>query len=103
MEPSSPSVASMIGWATSAGRMLAIELVTDSSTKHPATVLAAEVIATARKNGVIVIKTGAAGNVVRILPPLLIDQAVLTTGTERLAAALDEICKKAAGDPRSSV
>ncbi len=79
------------------GGMLAVELVTDPTTKHPATALAHDVIVRAREDGVIVIKTGAAGNVVRILPSLLIEPDALSLGLERLVGAIQAACTMAEG------
>jgi 4-aminobutyrate aminotransferase/(S)-3-amino-2-methylpropionate transaminase len=72
--------------------MLAMELVEDPSTKAPAAALAGRVVAEARDRGVIVIKAGVFGNVVRILVPLCATDEEVRSGMEMLAGAVEEAC-----------
>jgi 4-aminobutyrate aminotransferase/(S)-3-amino-2-methylpropionate transaminase len=69
--------------------MTAIELVSDRSTKEP---LGAEPMAaigrTCLENGVIVLTAGTYGNVVRLLPPITIDDGLLDEGLDVLDEAL---------------
>ena len=77
-----------IGEVRGVGNMLGFELVEDEETKKPATALAGNVLATARENGLIVIRAGSLGNVVRVYPPLVIEQDELTRGLEILCEAV---------------
>ncbi len=79
-----------IGDVRGRGAMCAIELVADPTTKEP---IAAETIGAisraALEHGVIVLTAGTYGNVVRLLPPLTIDDALLDDGLDVLEAAID--------------
>ena len=81
-----------IGDVRGLGAMLAIELVHDPATKDPAPDLAAAVIAAALERGLILLKAGIAGNCIRVLCPLTIEDAVLeealATWEDALAAVL---------------
>ncbi len=66
-----------IGDVRGLGAMLAIELVHDPATKEPAADLAAAVIEAALARGLILLKAGPAGNCIRVLCPLTIEDAVL--------------------------
>jgi 4-aminobutyrate aminotransferase/(S)-3-amino-2-methylpropionate transaminase len=69
---------SAIGDVRGRGMMTAAELVADRSTKEPLGAEAMTRIArTALENGVIVLTAGTYGNVLRLLPPLTIDDALL--------------------------
>ena len=70
------------------GLMVGLELVVDKQTKQPAPDLAARVRAAARERGVLVGVGGFHGNVVRIQPPLVIDQDQLGLVVEVLDEAL---------------
>jgi 4-aminobutyrate aminotransferase / (S)-3-amino-2-methylpropionate transaminase / 5-aminovalerate transaminase len=78
-----------VGDVRGRGAMCAMELVVDPETKEP---LAAEtmsaIMRTALENGVIVITAGTYGNVLRLLPPLTIEEAVLDDGLDVLEAAV---------------
>ena len=79
----------VVGDVRGRGAMCAIELVADRGTKEP---LAGDVMnAIARRcleNGVIVLTAGTYGNVVRLLPPLTIDDALLEDGLNVLEEAI---------------
>jgi 4-aminobutyrate aminotransferase len=81
-----------IGDVRGLGAMLAIELVHDSATKDPAPDLAAAVISASLERGLILLKAGIAGNCIRVLCPLTIEDAVLeealATWEDALAAVL---------------
>jgi 4-aminobutyrate aminotransferase-like enzyme len=70
--------------------MVGVDLVTDRSTRAPATELAKRVMNGLRERGVLISTTGRDGNVLKIRPPLVLtdDQATLivTTLDEALAA-----------------
>jgi 4-aminobutyrate aminotransferase/(S)-3-amino-2-methylpropionate transaminase len=78
-----------VGDVRGRGAMCAIELVEDRTTKEA---LAAQqmsaITRAALERGVIVITAGTYGNVLRLLPPLNIDQALLEDGLDMLEEAL---------------
>ena len=59
------------------GAMLAIELVEDRATKQPAPKLVQAVIDAALERGLLLLKAGVHGNVIRVLTPLVITDAEL--------------------------
>lgn len=65
----------IIGDVRGRGLMMAIELVTDRSTKAPATAETVGVYETLRHQGVICSKSGAHKNVLRMVPPLCVNEA----------------------------
>jgi 4-aminobutyrate aminotransferase/4-aminobutyrate aminotransferase/(S)-3-amino-2-methylpropionate transaminase len=77
-----------IGEVRGLGAMVAIELVKDAKTKQPDADLTAAVLANAEARGLILLSCGTAANVVRLLAPLTIPEAVLAEGLDILAAAL---------------
>jgi 4-aminobutyrate aminotransferase len=77
-----------IGEARGLGPMQAIELVTDRSTKEPAGPLASAVVAGARERGLVLLTCGLAGNVVRILVPLVVSEEDLARGLDILEESL---------------
>lgn len=68
------------------GAMLAVELVDEAGA--PDAALTRAVAVAAHQQGVIVLTCGTYGNVLRLLPPLTISDALLTEGLDVLAAAL---------------
>ena len=76
-----------IGDVRGKGAMIAVEMVQrDSSEPHPS--LTKAVAATAHAQGVIVLTCGTFGNVLRLLPPLSIDDDLLNEGLDVLESAL---------------
>ncbi|MDP9340557.1 MAG: 4-aminobutyrate--2-oxoglutarate transaminase [Actinomycetota bacterium] len=78
----------LIGDVRGRGLMVAIELVEDRSTKAPAKAAATRVIQECYREGVIVLKAGTYDNVIRLLPPLPIDEGLLMEGLDVLDKAL---------------
>ena len=78
-----------VGEARGLGPMQAIELVEDRETRAPATGLAAAVVAEARERGLLVLACGLYGNVVRLLPPLVVSDEELERGFDLLEEALE--------------
>ena len=70
------------------GAMLAIELVKDRASKEPDAEFAQRVIDRARDRGLLLLKCGPHKNVVRLLPPLTASVEEITSGVERLEAAV---------------
>jgi 4-aminobutyrate aminotransferase/(S)-3-amino-2-methylpropionate transaminase len=66
-----------IGEVRGLGAMLAIELVEDRATKQPAPKLAQAVITAAMERGLLLLKAGVHGNVIRVLSPLVLTDAEL--------------------------
>jgi len=79
----------LVGEVRGLGAMLAVEFVEDQESKKPAVSLTTKIIESAREEGVIVIKTGSYNNVVRVLIPLVIDDATLDKGLTTLIAAVE--------------
>ena len=77
-----------IGDVRGAGCMLGFELVEDVASRKPATALTGRVMALARDNGLIIIRAGSLGNVIRVYPPLVIEQDDLARGLDILGAAV---------------
>jgi 4-aminobutyrate aminotransferase/(S)-3-amino-2-methylpropionate transaminase len=78
---------SVIGDIRGRGAMLAIELV-QAGSKEPNPELTKAVAAACLKDGVIILTCGTYGNVIRLLPPLVISDELLLDGLEVLAAAI---------------
>jgi 4-aminobutyrate aminotransferase/(S)-3-amino-2-methylpropionate transaminase len=75
-----------IGDVRGRGAMVAIELVHDDGS--PDAKRAQRICASCHEQGVIVLTAGTLGNVVRLLPPLVIDDALLDEGLDALDAAV---------------
>jgi 4-aminobutyrate aminotransferase/(S)-3-amino-2-methylpropionate transaminase len=80
----------VIGEVRGLGPMAAIELVRDPHTREPAPEVTDRVVALSRERGVLLIKAGLHGNVVRILAPLVIDDALLDHALDTLAGVIAE-------------
>jgi 4-aminobutyrate aminotransferase/(S)-3-amino-2-methylpropionate transaminase len=78
----------LVGDVRGLGAMLAIELVTDRTTRAPATEATGKAVQLARSRGLLMLPTGTYGNVLRILVPLTIELAQADEAIEVLAAAL---------------
>jgi len=77
-----------IGDVRGLGAMVAFELVKDPKTKEPDAELTAAILAHAEKRGLILLSCGTSANVVRLLAPLTIPDAVLSEGLAILSAAV---------------
>jgi 4-aminobutyrate aminotransferase/(S)-3-amino-2-methylpropionate transaminase len=78
----------VVGDVRGLGAMVAMELVTDRATKAPAKEAAAKVIQECYTQGAVVLKAGTYDNVIRLLPPLTIDEVLLDEGLGILEKAL---------------
>jgi 4-aminobutyrate aminotransferase len=78
-----------IGDVRGLGAMVAFELVRDSRSREPDAELTAAILAQAEKRGLILLSCGTSANVVRLLAPLTIQDAVLEEGLGILTAAVD--------------
>lgn len=82
-----------VGDVRGLGAMIAIELVKDRTTKEPAKELTGKLQAEALKRGLILLSAGTLGNVVRVLVPLTVEDAVLQEGLD----VMEEAFKAALG------
>ncbi|MGZ5300345.1 MAG: 4-aminobutyrate--2-oxoglutarate transaminase [Actinomycetota bacterium] len=79
----------VVGEVRGRGAMCAIELVTDRGTKEPLGVDAMNaIVRRCLENGVIVLSAGTYGNVIRLLPPLTIEDTLLEDGLNVLDDAI---------------
>jgi len=75
-----------VGDVRGRGAMVAIEFVDDEG--RPDANRAKAIASACHREGVLVLTAGTSGNVVRLLPPLVIDDDLLDEGLEILAAAV---------------
>ena len=78
-----------IGDVRGLGAMVAIEFVTDPVSKRPAPELASRVVAAAVERGLLLLKAGVHGNCLRVLVPLVIDDASLDEALDVWEDALE--------------
>lgn len=78
----------IVGEFRGRGAMLALELVSDSASKTPHPTAAKEIASYCMDRGVIVLTAGTYGNVIRLLPPLVIGEELLGQALEILADAI---------------
>jgi 4-aminobutyrate aminotransferase-like enzyme len=78
-----------IGDVRGIGAMVAFELVKDRKTKEPDAALTTAIVAQAEARGLILLSCGTSANVVRLLCPLTIPDAVLDEGLNILAEAVN--------------
>lgn len=88
---------SAIGDVRGLGPMLAMELVKDRATKEPDKPLTAALVRFAYEHGVVLLSAGTLGNVIRLLPPLTIDDAELTEGLAVIEQGLSTLTAGTAG------
>jgi 4-aminobutyrate aminotransferase / (S)-3-amino-2-methylpropionate transaminase / 5-aminovalerate transaminase len=81
----------VIGEVRGRGAMVAIELVDDRDTKDPAPKATSRLVEECYRQGVIVLKAGTYDNVVRFLPPLTIDEGLLSEALDVLEKALTTV------------
>jgi 4-aminobutyrate aminotransferase len=79
-----------IGDVRGLGAMMAFELVKDPKTKEPDPALTAAILASAEKRGLVLLSCGTEANVVRLLAPLTIPDAILEEGLGLLSAAVKD-------------
>ena len=76
-----------IGDIRQIGAMIAIEL-NDPGTKEPLSDLTKKLVASANKAGVVLLSCGVKGNVIRFLPPLTIEDELISKGLEIVKSEL---------------
>ena len=79
-----------IGEVRGLGPMLAMEIVKNRSTKEPDTDLTRKIVGNAHEQGLIIMACGNFGNVIRTLPPLVIDRETLDAGLKIMARAFKQ-------------
>ncbi|HSL11700.1 MAG TPA: 4-aminobutyrate--2-oxoglutarate transaminase, partial [Actinomycetota bacterium] len=80
-----------VGEVRGRGAMCAVEFVADRSTKEPVDAATmGRIAAGALTRGVVVLTAGTYGNVIRLLPPITIDEELLGDGLDQLEAAVGE-------------
>jgi 4-aminobutyrate aminotransferase/(S)-3-amino-2-methylpropionate transaminase len=79
-----------IGDVRGRGAMMAMELVRPG-TLEPDAEAARRIVGECHRAGVVVLSCGSYGNVIRLLPPLVIDEALLADGLEVLAGAVTAV------------
>ena len=80
-----------VGEVRGRGAMCAVELVADRATKEPLDAATmGRIVGGALTRGVLVLTAGTYGNVIRLLPPITIDEALLADGLDQLETALAE-------------
>ena len=77
-----------IGDVRGRGLMIGVEFVSDRTTKSPAKALATKIVHRAYQNGLLLLECGASG--IRLIPPLMIDAALVDEGLEMLARSMQE-------------
>jgi len=80
-----------IGDVRGLGAMLAIELVEDPATKEPSPQLATRIATAAAERGLLLLKAGVLGNCIRVLCPLVIDDAELDEALGAWEEALEAV------------
>jgi 4-aminobutyrate aminotransferase / (S)-3-amino-2-methylpropionate transaminase / 5-aminovalerate transaminase len=85
----------IVGDVRGRGAMVAMELVEDRETKAPAKDAASRLIEECCRQGVVVLKAGTYDNVIRLLPPLTIDEDLLVEGLDVLEKAMSTVEERA--------
>jgi 4-aminobutyrate aminotransferase/(S)-3-amino-2-methylpropionate transaminase len=78
----------LIGDVRGRGAMCAIELVEDRATKAPAKAATGRALDECLRQGVVALKCGTYDNVIRLLPPLTIEEGLLAEALDVLEKAL---------------
>ncbi|MCM3926269.1 aminotransferase class III-fold pyridoxal phosphate-dependent enzyme, partial [Frankia sp. AiPs1] len=81
----------VVGDVRGRGAMLALELVRGGGDTGPDRELTVAVAAACHRRGLIVLTAGTWGNVLRLLPPLVIDTSLLLAGLDVLDEAFAEV------------
>jgi 4-aminobutyrate aminotransferase/(S)-3-amino-2-methylpropionate transaminase len=86
-----------VGDVRGLGPMIAMELVQDRESKVPAPALAGGIIEKAREGGLILLKAGLYNNVVRMLAPLVIEDALVERAFVALESAMEQVLTPGTG------
>ena len=91
-----------IGEIRGLGSMVAMELVREGDASQPDAELTKALVQAAARRGLIILSCGIYGNVIRLLAPLTISEALLGEGLDRLEAALAELAPRKAAAPAAA-
>lgn len=80
-----------IGDVRGLGPMIALEFVKDRQTREPDADTPTKIVEAARKRGLLLLKAGMYGNVIRVLVPILVTDEELNAGIEKFTAAVREV------------
>ena len=86
---------SLVGDVRGLGGMVAMELVKDRATKEPDSQAASDILATAHKRGLVLIKAGMYDNVLRVLVPLCVTDEQLQQGLDIFEDAFTSVAEAA--------
>jgi 4-aminobutyrate aminotransferase/(S)-3-amino-2-methylpropionate transaminase len=81
----------VIGEVRGRGAMIAIELVEDRKTKHPAKAATKAILAECIRNGLVILGAGVRDNNIRFLVPLVITDEQLNAGLDILEKAIESV------------
>jgi 4-aminobutyrate aminotransferase/(S)-3-amino-2-methylpropionate transaminase len=82
----------VIGDVRGRAMMTAMELVSDRATKEPLeSSIGTKIVQRCLENGVVILKAGTYDNVIRLLPPLTIEEGLLDEGLEILDEAIGSV------------
>ncbi len=87
------SEVSALGDVRGLGPMIGLEFVHDPATREPAPEVADQILVEAREQGLILLKAGLYGNVIRIVAPLVIEEAHLSRGLETLCRVIKQVAQ----------
>jgi 4-aminobutyrate aminotransferase/(S)-3-amino-2-methylpropionate transaminase len=82
-----------IGDVRGLGPMIAMELVKDRQTKEPAPEATQQILDTARSRGLLLMKAGLYGNVIRVLVPLVATEKDIDEALQILGSTLEEVLR----------
>jgi 4-aminobutyrate aminotransferase/(S)-3-amino-2-methylpropionate transaminase len=85
----------LVGDVRGRGAMVAMELVEDRATKSPARAAASRLLEACYREGVVILKAGTYDNVIRLLPPLTIDEGLLAEGLDVVGRSLARVAEGA--------
>ena len=81
----------VVGEVRGKGLMVGVELVADKETKEPSAQIATQVMEICKERGLLIGRGGLYGNVLRLSPPLIIDEADAARAVETLEFAFGEV------------
>jgi 4-aminobutyrate aminotransferase/(S)-3-amino-2-methylpropionate transaminase len=81
----------LIGDVRGVGAMIAMELVTDPTTREPAGAKTNEILRYCHSQGLVLLKAGLSDNVIRLLFPLVISEEELDRGLDIIEEALNQV------------
>jgi 4-aminobutyrate aminotransferase/(S)-3-amino-2-methylpropionate transaminase len=88
----------VIGDIRGLGAMIGVELVEDLESREPATALAAKLVEDAAQNGLLLAPSGRSHNVIRLLVPLTLSDAIIDEALSIFEASLERAQQAAAAD-----